>query len=107
MEVLEKHKVALNSLCRKHHVDELYAIGSVLKESFSKDSDIDLLVKFGQIELAEYFDNYMDLKEALEKVLKRSVDLVEVQTVKNPILKNSIERSTKLIYGRKDSEMVV
>lgn len=88
-------------------MDELYAFGSIVNKSFSENSDIDLLVKFGKIDLSEYFDNYMDLKEALEKLLQRRVDLVEVQTVKNPILKNSIERSKKLIYGRKGTEMVV
>ncbi len=47
----------------------------------------------------------MAFKEALEKLLQRPVDLVEEQTIKNPILKQSIDKSKKLIYGRADSKV--
>ena len=46
-----------------------------------------------------YFDNYMDFKERLEKLFGREVDLVEEQTLRNPILINSINKSKELIYG--------
>jgi predicted nucleotidyltransferase len=41
----------------------------------------------------------MDFKESLEKLFGRDVDLVEEQTLRNPILINSINKSKKLIYG--------
>jgi predicted nucleotidyltransferase len=41
----------------------------------------------------------MEFKEELEQLFKRPVDLVEEKTVKNPILRRSIEQSKKLIYG--------
>jgi predicted nucleotidyltransferase len=77
----------------------MYLFGSVLNSNFTKDSDIDLLVKFKSIELSKYFDNYMDFKENLEKLFGREVDLVEEQTLKNPILIKSINKSKELIYG--------
>lgn len=85
----------------------MYVFGSVLRDSFNPESDIDFLVKFSDVDPLEYFDNYMDLKEELEKLFSRSVDLVEVQTVKNPILKQSIERDKIILYGRKNPKMAV
>jgi hypothetical protein len=88
-------------------VKELYVFGSVLTELFNKNSDIDFLVKFGDVELLNYFDNYMDFKESLEILFERKVDLVEIQTLKNPILKRSIDRNKTILYGRTDSKMAV
>ena len=82
-----------------YNVEKMYLFGSVLNANFNKESDIDFLVKFKSIELSKYFDNYMDLKENLEKLFGREVDLVEEQTLRNPILINSINKSKELIYG--------
>jgi len=77
----------------------MYLFGSALNSNFNKESDVDLLVKFKVIELSKYFDNYMDFKEKLENLFGRKVDLVEEQTLRNPILINSINKSKELIYG--------
>ncbi len=79
----------------------------MLSDRFRQDSDIDFLVLFSGVEPLEYFDNYMDFKEELEGLFSRNVDLVEIQTIKNPILKRSIDRNKKILYGRKDSKMAV
>ena len=89
----------LKKLCEQYHVDKLYLFGSALTSKFNATSDIDFLVKFQQIDLAEYYDNYMNFKENLKKLFGRDIDLVEEQTLKNPILINSIDRNKKLIYG--------
>ena len=107
MNLIRKYKNEIITLCDRYGVDELYAFGSVLKESFAKESDIDLLVRFGDVNLFDYFDNYMDFKESLEKLFNRNVDLVEIQTLKNPILKRSIDYNKIKLYGRKDSKVVV
>jgi len=57
------------------------------------------LVRFKPIELAEYFENYMNFKESLKNLLGREVDLLEEQTLKNPILIKSINQSKELVYG--------
>jgi uncharacterized protein len=107
MRLIQEHKDEIIDLCDKHHVQELYAFGSVLTDSFNKESDIDLLVRFSNVNLFDYFDNYMDFKESLEDIFDRTVDLVEVQTLKNPILKRSIDNNKIKLYGRKDSKVVV
>ena len=77
----------------------MYFFGSAETDAFNETSDVDLLVSFRDFDIKQYFSNYVELKSKLEAVLKRKVDLVEEQTLKNPILIRSIERSKKLIYG--------
>lgn len=99
MEIVEKNREDLKMLCTMYNVEKMYLFGSALNSNFNKKSDIDLLVKFKSIELSKYFDNYMDFKEKLKKLFGREVDLVEEQTLRNPILINSINKSKELIYG--------
>lgn len=71
---------------------------TLLTSEFNAKSDIDFLVKFKPIDLAEYFDNYINFKENLKKLFGRVINLVEEQTLKNPILINSIDKNKKLVY---------
>ena len=89
----------LNKLCINYNVEKMYLFGSVLNSNFNKESDVDLLVKFKEIELAEYFDNYINFKEKLVELFGREVDLLEEQTLRNPILIKSINSSKELVYG--------
>ena len=107
METIEKHKEELKKLCGKYHVAELYLFGSFARGEISEGSDIDFLVRFSGVKSSEYFDNYMDYKESLEKLFSRNIDLVEIQTLKNPVLKKSIERNKIQLYGREDSKVAV
>jgi predicted nucleotidyltransferase len=97
--IVEQNMEIISELCKQHKVKNMYLFGSILTENFSSDSDIDLLVNFDQVNLFHYYDNYIELKDALEHLFKHPVDLIEEKTVKNPILRRSIERSKKLIYG--------
>lgn len=99
MEVIECHKEKLKALCDKYHVEKMYLFGSALNSNFNSKSDIDFLVKFKVIELKNYFENYINFKENLKNLLGRDIDLVEEQTLKNPILINSIDRNKELVYG--------
>ena len=107
MNLIKQHRSKLISLCKKYKVSELYVFGSILTEFFNNQSDIDFLVKFGDVDLYNYFDNYMDFKESLENLFERNVDLLEIQTLKNPILRRSIDRNKMKVYGREDSKMVI
>lgn len=103
MNLIEINKEKLIELCNKHKVKELYVFGSILNEKYNETSDIDLLIQFNQIELLDYFDNYMDLKEELEKLFQRPVDLVENQAIRNPIFRKVVDREKQLIYERKSA----
>lgn len=99
MGIVDRNIEDLKRLCKIYNVEKMYLFGSALNSNFNKESDVDLLVKFKVIELSKYFDNYMDFKEKLENLFGHEVDLVEEQTLRNPILINSINKSKELIYG--------
>ena len=103
MNVIERNIDQITGLCKKHKVSELYIFGSVLTDKFSDDSDIDFLVEFTNVDIQQYFDNYMDFKEKLEDLFKRTVDLVENQAIRNPILRRVIDRDKMLVYERKSA----
>ncbi len=99
MKLLEKNIPQLKILCQKHKVEKLYLFGSATNENFNEQSDIDFLVSFKKIELSKYFENYSAFREKLKDLFKREIDLVEAQTLKNPVLINSINKNKELIYG--------
>ena len=99
MNIIEKNIDKLMRLCEKYKVSRLYAFGSVVTKRFTKESDIDLLVTFDDIDLKNYADNYFDLKFSLEDLFNRKIDLVEEKAIKNPFFKKTINNSKELIYG--------
>lgn len=99
MKLLELKIDDIVRLCRLHKVSKLFAFGSVLKESFNDESDIDLIVDFDQVPIEDYADNYFDLKYALESLFNRPVDLLEEQAIRNPYFKREVEKERQLIYG--------
>jgi len=99
MNLIERNINRITDLCIKHKVSKLFAFGSVLSEKFKKNSDIDLIVDFKNVDLYDYADNYFDFKISLEKIFNREVDLLEEKAITNPFLKQSIDSSKQLIYG--------
>ena len=93
------HLFFLQMLCKKHRVKHLFAFGSVLTNSFSSTSDIDLLVAFDNVDVQHYADNYFDLKFALQDALNHKIDLVEEQAISNPYFKQTLDGTKHLIYG--------
>ena len=99
MNLIERNIARLQRLCTQYKVAKLYVFGSVNTDKFDDDSDIDFLVTFDPIDLEKYADNYFDFKFSLEKIFKRKIDLLEEKAIKNPFLKESIDKTKKLIYG--------
>ncbi len=100
MNIIEKNIDSLISLCKQHKVKELSLFGSILTSKFNKDSDIDMLVQFGNVDTLEYADNYFNFKEKLEKLLDREIDLLENQAIRNPIFRKILDRDKKIVYDR-------
>lgn len=99
MTILERHISDISQLCITHKVKQLYAFGSVLTDKFNNTSDIDFIVDFESIDLAEYADNYYDLKFSLENILQKPVDLLEDRAIKNPYFRQVVDKQRQLIYG--------
>ena len=97
---IEKIKPEVERICRRLPVQRLGLFGSALDQNFSQSSDIDVLVIFDSDENIDLFDKYFELKEQLEKIFKREVDLVVDRKFKNPVLRESIDRTRVVIYER-------
>jgi predicted nucleotidyltransferase len=99
MNQLATYKQQINELCVNHKVKSLYAFGSILTANFNNKSDIDLIVDFKEMDVADYADNYFDLKFSLQNIFNRSVDLLEEQAIKNPYFKQALNQKKELVYG--------
>lgn len=76
---------ALAALCRRHRVRRLDLFGSAATGAFDPArSDLDFLVEFEELEPGTHFDTYFGLREGLEALFGREVDLVMLRAVKNP-----------------------
>jgi uncharacterized protein len=91
----------LQALCRRFHVRRLDLFGSAARDDFdAARSDLDFLVEFDrQAPEASSFNAYFGLKEGLEALFGRNVDLVEPSAIRNPYFKDSVERSRELIFA--------
>jgi predicted nucleotidyltransferase len=97
---IEVHREELGALCRRFNVRRLDLFGSAARGDFDLEkSDIDFLVEFDRSAPRHPFDACFGLKEALEELLGRPVDLVEAGAVRNPYLKASIEESREKVYA--------
>ena len=84
--------------CRKWRIAELALFGSVLRDDFGPESDVDVLVSFvtgGGIR----FDNRVEMLDALSAIFGREVDLVDKKTIRNPFRRHSILTTKEVIYG--------
>jgi predicted nucleotidyltransferase len=97
---IEKIKPEIERVCQSLPVKRLGLFGSVLNQNFSQGSDVDVLVIFDSGENIDLFDKYFELKEQLEQIFKREVDLIVDKNFKNPVLRESIDRTRTVIYER-------
>jgi predicted nucleotidyltransferase len=99
MSILSNHIEQIKNACASNKVRTLFAFGSVTNDKFNEDSDVDLVVDIDETNPIEYSDKYFNLKEQLEVILNRQIDLLEHKSIRNPILKQEIDQTKILIYG--------
>jgi hypothetical protein len=97
---IEEHRRPIEDLCRRFRVRRLGLFGSAAAGKFDpQSSDLDFLVEFEELGANEYADAYFGLLEQLGKLFRRDVDLVGAKSVRNPHLRESIQRSMTLLYA--------
>lgn len=101
MKLIELNLQRIFDLCRQHRVRTLAVFGSILTDRFNDNSDVDLLVDFEPIEhdKFDYVDNYFGLRDALERLFNRKVDLIEEKGLRNKYFIANVNRTKQLIYG--------
>ena len=87
-------------LCRKYHVVELSVFGSLLRDDFGPESDIDFLVVFQDDDYGPWMGNLLHMEEELSALLGRKVDLVPKESIEQS--ENWIRRNQYSRYGPGD-----
>ncbi|MEE1207877.1 MAG: nucleotidyltransferase domain-containing protein [Muribaculaceae bacterium] len=101
MKLIEINLQKIIELCRKHRVKSLSVFGSILTDRFNDESDVDLLVDFEPVDhnKFDYVSNYFGLRDALELLFNRKVDLIEEKGLRNKYFIANVNRTKQVIYG--------
>ena len=85
-------------LCRRHRIRELALFGSVLRDDFGLDSDVDVLADFALDAKVSLFD-LVRIQAELALILGRNVDLVDRRGLRNPFRRAEILRTAERVYA--------
>lgn len=97
---VDEQQDEIAAACRQYGIERLFIFGSAIREDFRPgESDIDLLVEFGPIDVTKKFHVYLDALEAFRRIFNADVDLVMRGAVKNKVIAKEIDRTKKLIYA--------
>ncbi len=89
---------AVTTFCEKWKVKELALFGSVLREDFGPNSDVDVLVTF-EADVPWSLWDWGAMLDELKSVFGRNVDLVEKDAVRNPLRRGAMLREHRIIYA--------
>jgi predicted nucleotidyltransferase len=89
----------LAEFCRKWQITELALFGSVLRDDFGPDSDVDVLVSFAPESQVSYWD-WPDLEAELRDLFHRPIHLVAKGGLRNPFRRRAILDSMEVIHAR-------
>lgn len=95
---VEPLKPRIVEICRQAKVRRLDIIGPAAGGDCPGEAEVDVLVQF-QHDGGQLFNRFFDLKEGLEQVFGRSVDVTVEETVTSPALWENIEQSRRNIYA--------
>ena len=97
--LIDEKRDAIAAACQRYGIERFFVFGSALRDDFKPgESDIDLLVEFGPVEVTQRFHTYLDAREAFRQILQNDVDLVMQGAVKNKIIAAEIDRTKQLVY---------
>jgi hypothetical protein len=84
--------------CRRWKISELSVFGSVLRDDFRPDSDVDVLVAFASEAEWSLYD-WVDMIAELRQIFGRDVDLLSSQSLRNPFRRQEILRTRETLYA--------
>ena len=106
--ILNQKLSAIQELCRRYKVKNLWVFGSVLTNRFREDSDIDFLYEMDRSSMAEgeYLPNLDGLIAGLLAMFpERKLDLVHYPSLKNPYFIESVEETKVILYDQRREEV--
>ena len=100
LQQITEKRSQIEELCQRNQVARLELFGSATSNRFSETaSDIDFLVEFAIKTPQGAADRFFGLKQGLSELLGYTIDLVEIQTIKNPYFLEAIAPQRLQIYG--------
>ncbi len=91
---------AVAAFCEKQGIAELSLFGSVLREDFGPDSDVDVMVAFEPGAEGITFDNLPDMLDELRSIFDgRRIDLVERRLITNPFKRHHMLTNRRIIHA--------
>lgn len=100
LDLIEQHRAGLDAVCRQYSVAKLELFGSAADGTFDfARSDLDFLVEFQSEPSPRIFHGYFDLRDDLERLFGRKVDLVMPRAIRNRYLLNVVNQQRKLVYA--------
>lgn len=98
---IEMPPKAIAEICETYGVKELAVFGSVLREDFSPESDVDFTVLFLDDDAGPWLGKFHALEQALGNLLGRKVDVVDkraIESSENYIRRKYILDSAQVLY---------
>ncbi len=89
----------VSAFCRKWRVREFSLFGSVLRDDFRPDSDVDVLVSFAPDAPWDYWVGWPEMIDELESIFGRKIDFVEKEALQNPYRRQEILSTRKVLYA--------
>ena len=99
--LVDQHLDAIRALCREYGVARLELFGSAATDAFDPaTSDVDFIVDYApETDLGPWMTRYFELKERLEALLGRPVDLVMAGGMRSPRFIASANETRRLLYA--------
>ena len=98
---IQRHRASVAALCRRNGAHRQDLFGSAIRDDFdAQNSDLDFLVEFENLEPAQYAQAYFALKEGLERIFERPVDLVTENNLDNPYFRRRVQSERLNLYAR-------
>lgn len=88
----------IETFCQKWQIAEFSIFGSVLREDFGPDSDVDVLITF-EPDIPWSLYDWIDMIEELKVIFGREVDLVESSGLRNPFRRHEILTTRQVLYA--------
>jgi uncharacterized protein len=100
LERLALGRAELDALCLGNGVRKLAVFGSAARDDFDpRCSDVDVLVQLEAPSCAVYADRFFAIKEGLERMTGRAVDLMTEPSITNPYLKRRIDAEKVTLFA--------
>ena len=105
IEMIQQQRGAIADACRQFGVRRLEVFGSAVHGGFNaQKSDLDFIANFLPPLHPGVADRFFGLADALERIFSRPVDLLTEAMIRNPVLREEVDRDRTLIYDNGGQE---